>query len=108
MELARDPDPGEAGGVEVGDAADTVADPVEQRVMERDEDAVAGQVDVGLEVAVPEGLRVPERGHRVLPADQVGVPCAPAVGERQHRPPVVEERESGPVHGQEYAHRRWC
>ena len=39
-----------------------VGDPVEDRVVEGEQDAVAGHVDVGLEVAVAEVDGVPERG----------------------------------------------
>ena len=48
---------------ELGDLALGVADPVQHGVVEGQQDAVAGGVHVGLEVAVAERDRVPERRH---------------------------------------------
>ena len=67
------------------DGAAPVADPVEDQVVERQQRAVAGDVDVGLEVAVAQRRGVPEGRHRVLQALELGVVGAAAVGEGQHR-----------------------
>ena len=66
--------------------APRVGDPVEHGVVEGEQHAVAGDVDVGLEVAVAEGDRVLERRQGVLEPLDLGVVGAAAVGEGQHRP----------------------
>jgi hypothetical protein len=74
---------------QVGDHAGAVGDAVEDVVVERDHDAVAGRVQVGLQVAVAEADRVLEGVQRVLVADQVRVLGAAAVRHRD-RTVVVE------------------
>jgi hypothetical protein len=58
---------------QLGDHADPVGDPVQPVVVEGDHDAIAGRVQVGLQVAVTESYRVLEGAQRVLVADVVGV-----------------------------------
>ena len=75
---------------QVGDPTLPIGDPVERVVVEGQHHPVAGHVHVGLEVAVAEGPRGPERGQRVLGT----LEGAAAVGERQ-RPCLVEEPGAG-------------
>lgn len=72
----------------VGDPSGGVGDPVEVVVVEGDDDAVAGGVDIGLEVAVAHVDRLTESGDGVLDAE-VGVVCRAA--------PVGEAGRGGPV-----------
>lgn len=58
----------------------------EVRIVERDEDAVCGDLHIGLEVAVPEIDRVLERGHRVLGC----FAGTASMGERDRALPVQE------------------
>lgn len=71
----------------VGDPSGGVGDPVEVVVVEGDDDAVAGGVDIGLEVAVAHVDRLTESGDGVLDAE-VGVVCRAA--------PVGEAGRGGP------------
>jgi hypothetical protein len=88
--LARDARPSHVRPRQARDRAGAVGDAIERRVVEGEDHPVAREAGVGLEVAIPEGHRVRERGPRVLGA-QTG---AATVRERQ-RPRVVEERELG-------------
>ena len=78
-----------------------VGDPVEDVVVEGQQHAVAGEVHVGLEVAVAELHGVLERVQGVLQAREVGVVRAAAVRERQHRRPSSRpaSRNGKPVCG---------
>ena len=67
-----------------------VGDPVERLVVEGEQHAVTGGVDVGLEVAVAERDGVPEGVQRVLDAGDLRVQGAAAVGHRDHRARLVE------------------
>ena len=80
-----------------------VGDPVEHRVVEGQQHAVAGGVHVGLEVAVAERDGVPEGVQRVLGAGDLGVQRTAAVGHRDHRAGLVEHGvEVGvPGHGRD-------
>ena len=69
------------GDVELGDRAVTVGDAVEPGVVEGDEHAVAGDVRIGLEVAIAERDRALERGERVLGR----LPAPPAVRDGDRR-----------------------
>ena len=90
------------GGLDARDRAGPVGDALEQGVVEGDEHTVARQVHVRLEVGVAERDGVGEGRRRVLEPDQVGVGRATAVGEREHRSAVVQEREPG-AHGSSIA-----
>ncbi|PSK98003.1 hypothetical protein CLV63_10651 [Murinocardiopsis flavida] len=79
---AADPGASDLGVGQVGDGAGAVGGAVERGVVEREEDTVGGGVHVGLQVAVPEADRVPERGRGVLqfgahPPGGIGDPTAP-------------------------------
>ena len=77
---------------ELRDRALAVGDPVEDAVVEGEQHAVGGDVDVGLEVVVAQRHRVLERRQGVLEALDLGVVGAAAVGEREHaagRRPLV-------------------
>ena len=67
----------------LGDVAGAVGDPVQHVVVEGEQDTVAGDVDVGLEVGVAETHGVTEGRHRVLQALDLGVVGTAAVGEGQ-------------------------
>ncbi len=83
------------------DGAGARGDPVQDVVVEGQQHAVAGEVDVGLEVGVAERHGVLERGEGVLQADQVGVVRAAAVREREHgrRRPDRRRGTGSPVCG---------
>jgi hypothetical protein len=103
------PDPGRRHlvGGELGEQTGTVGDPVERRIVEGEEHAVAGRVHVGLEVAVTQRDGVPEGVQGVLGAGDLRVQGATAVRHRQHRPGwVVDGVEIGvPGHGASAPHR---
>ena len=93
----------------VGDlrhGAGQVGDPVERRVVERDDDPVGGGVDVGLDVPVTQVDRRGEGDHRVLDAGVASRERAAAVCHRQGQTAVVEEgvvvRAAQPPHTQQY------
>ena len=54
------------GDAELGDRAGAICDPVEALVMKGDQDAVASEMDVGLQVPVPKCYCDLECGERVL------------------------------------------
>ncbi len=91
--------------VHLGDDAGEIGRPVECGVVEREQFAVAGGVDVGLEVAVAECDSSLKRHQRVLQAKAVAGERAPSVSEGDRRSAVVEVgvvvRSSDPAHSLE-------
>ena len=91
-----DPDLGQLERGPLGDGPGTVRHPVQQRVVERQQIAVGGGVDVGLEVAVAERDGGAEGVQRVLAAEVRCVRSPAAVGEGEER--RVEEGVLGGAH----------
>jgi hypothetical protein len=81
----------------VGDATVQPGEAVEQMVVERHQHAVGGDVDVGLDVAIPQGDGMGEGPDGVLRP----LPGASSVGEGQG-PWMVEERP--PLAAGDFAH----
>src|SRR5690606_25702938 len=95
------PEPGRLGPGELRERAAAVGRAVEGGVVEEDDDAVGGAVDIGLEVAVPEAGGVLERRPGVL--GDLGP--SPAVGERDRPGPAqVGHRAAGRRPGQGAVH----